>query len=117
LTNGDFEDSIPDKGIRPNRVEKFFFGNELAGPPDKLVKHREGFGSELDYLRASPQALISSVQAEGVENYAILIAHSRSQEVTESWPQAYDLKDACTLFSTLIGWMAIEHGLWWSNRS
>jgi hypothetical protein len=48
LTNGDFEDGLPDKGFRPNVVEKFVFRNELAWPPDELVKHSESFGPEFN---------------------------------------------------------------------
>jgi hypothetical protein len=44
LTNGDFEDGVPDKGFGPNRVEKFFFGNELAWPSNEVIKYSESFG-------------------------------------------------------------------------
>ena len=47
LTNGDFEDGVPDKGFRPDGVEKGFFGDELAWMPEEIVEHCEGFGSEL----------------------------------------------------------------------
>ena len=50
LTNGNFEDGVSHKSFGPNVSEKFFFGNELAWPADKLVEHCEGFGSELNYL-------------------------------------------------------------------
>ena len=50
LTNGDFEDSVADKGFWPDGVEKFLFADELAGTPEKMVEHREGLGSELDCL-------------------------------------------------------------------
>jgi hypothetical protein len=50
LPNGDFEDSVSDKSIRPNCVEKLFFCNELTRAPDEMVKHCEGFRPELDYL-------------------------------------------------------------------
>ena len=47
LTNGDFEDGVADKGFRPDGVEKFLFGDELARTPEEIVEHCEGFGSEL----------------------------------------------------------------------
>jgi hypothetical protein len=34
LTNGNFEDGLTDKGIRPDGVEKFFPGDELALAPE-----------------------------------------------------------------------------------
>ena len=50
LTNCDFEDGFAHKGFWPDSVEKFLFADELAGTPEKMVEHREGFGSELDCL-------------------------------------------------------------------
>jgi hypothetical protein len=47
LTNGDFKDGVADKGFRPDRVEKVFFGDELTWMPEEIVEHCEDFGSEL----------------------------------------------------------------------
>ena len=70
FTNGDFEDGVADKGFGPDGVEKFLFGDELARTPEKMVEHGEGFGSELDCFRASPQALVGQVEAKGIEDYS-----------------------------------------------
>ena len=48
LTNGDFEDGVADKGFWPDGAEKFFFGDELARPPEEMIEYCEGFGSELN---------------------------------------------------------------------
>ena len=47
LADGDFQNSVTDKGLPPNRVEEFFFCHELSRPPDEMVEHSEGFGCEL----------------------------------------------------------------------
>ena len=79
LTDGDFEDGFPDKGFWPDGVEKFLFSDELARTPEKIVEHGEGFGSELDCFRASPQALVGQVEAEGIEDDPSFTSHSNSQ--------------------------------------
>jgi hypothetical protein len=75
LTDGDFEDGFPDKGFWPDGVEKFLFSDELACTPEEIVEYCEGFGSELDCLRASPQARVSHVQAKGIEDYSFFVPH------------------------------------------
>jgi hypothetical protein len=44
-----------------------------------MVKHREGFGSQLDRLRVSPQALVVQVEAKGVEDDAFFVRHYNYQ--------------------------------------
>ena len=73
LTNGDLKDGVADKGFRPDGAKKVFFGDELAWMPEEIIEHREGFGSELYCLWALPQALISQVQAEGIEDYSFFV--------------------------------------------
>jgi hypothetical protein len=50
LANGDFENGIADEGVRPDRVEKFFFCDELPRTLYDVVEDCEGFRSELDDL-------------------------------------------------------------------
>jgi hypothetical protein len=50
LTDGDFEDGVTDEGVRPDRVEQLFFGDELTRTLYDIVQDCEGFRSELDYL-------------------------------------------------------------------
>jgi hypothetical protein len=45
-----FEHGLADEGFRPYRVEKFFFGDELAWMPEEIGEHCVGLGPELDYL-------------------------------------------------------------------
>ena len=79
LPNGDFENSVADKGLWPDSIEKFLFGDELAWTPEEIAEHGEGFGSELDCFRGSPQALISHVQAEGIEDDPLFTSHPNHQ--------------------------------------
>lgn len=74
LTNSDLEDCVANKSLRPDGGEKFFFGNELTRMSHELVEHRVSLRPELDYFRASPQTLIGTVQAKGLEDYAGFIA-------------------------------------------
>lgn len=76
LTNHNFEDGIADKSVRPDGVQEIIFGDELARMSKKMVKHCEGFGSELDRLRPSPQLLVSQVQAKGIEDDVFFVPHS-----------------------------------------
>jgi hypothetical protein len=75
LTNGDFEDGFADKGFWPDGVEKFLFGDELARTSEEIVEYGEGFGSELYCSRTSPQALVSQVEAKGLEDYTFFVPH------------------------------------------
>ena len=104
LTNCDFEDAIADKRFRPAGVEKFLFGDELAWMPEEIGEHCEGFGSELNCLCASTQALVGQVQIKRIEDYASFQLHSVNS-LTEILRQVYDLqygRDYCPLM--MEGW-------------
>ena len=79
LTNGDSEDALADKGVRPDATEKFLFGDEPASMPEEIVEHCEGHGSELNSSWALPQALIGQVQTKRIEDYLFCIPHFRYQ--------------------------------------
>ena len=84
FTNGDFEDSVADKGFCPDGVEKFFFGHKPGWVPQEVIEQGEGFGSELDFLCASPQALIGQVQVKGIEDdQSSLIPHFDRQTLPD----------------------------------
>ena len=79
LSNGDFEHGLADEGLRPDGIEKLLFGDELAWPPEEVAEQGEGFGPELDGLRASPEALVSEVQAKAIEDYPVVAFHTTHQ--------------------------------------
>ena len=79
LTNRDFEHGFTDKRFWPDGVEKFLFGDELAWTPEEIAQHCEGFGSELNCLCASPQALVGQVQVKGIEDYTFFTSHFNYQ--------------------------------------
>src|SRR5262245_15858550 len=67
LANGDFEHTLADECLRPDRVENFFFCNQPSWSPEQIVEHGKGFRPQPDFLGTSPQALIGEVQAKRVE--------------------------------------------------
>jgi hypothetical protein len=110
LTNGDFEDCVADKRFWPDGVEKFLFGDELGWMPEEIGEQCEGFGSELDCLCASIQALVGQVQIKRIEVYQSFQLHS-TNDLTESLREGYDLKYALGPFSALDGGMATQRSL------
>ncbi|HEX9136090.1 MAG TPA: hypothetical protein VF905_03985 [Nitrospirota bacterium] len=79
LTNCDFENALADKGFGPDRVEEFLFGDELARTPEEVGEDCVGFGSELNCLWASAQALVGQVQVKGIEDYSFFTHHFNYQ--------------------------------------
>ena len=75
LTNSNFEHRFTDECFRPDDVEKFLFGDELARMSNEVVEYRESLRPELNHLRSSPQALVRKVQAKGVKDYLFLVPH------------------------------------------
>ncbi len=61
LADGDFEDGVADKSIRPDGLEQFLLGNQLRRPIDEIAEHGEGFWPDFDRFRPVPQALIDRV--------------------------------------------------------
>ena len=74
LTNGDFEHCIGNESFRPDGGEQLFFSNELTGTLNEFVEDCVGFRSELNDLRATPQTLVGTVQAERLEDDARFVA-------------------------------------------
>src|SRR5512134_3578051 len=79
LTYAHFEHGIAHKGLRPDCVEEFLFGDELPWSLEQTGKHCEGFGSELYCLWALPQAPIRKVQTKGVEDYSFFASQFNYQ--------------------------------------
>ena len=105
LTDGDFEDGMADKRFWPDGLEEFLFCDELARTPEEKVKHCEGLGSELNCLRASPQALVAQVQAKGIEDYPFLTSHFSHQTLPKLYGKfmTYNTRpDYCLLM--MDGW-------------
>ena len=75
MANGDFEDGLADKRLRPDGSEQFLFGYELARAADELIEDGVGFGSELNYFWTTPQTFVRAVKAEGIEDDAVFAAH------------------------------------------
>ena len=46
LANRDLEDGVADKGLGPDGVQQFVFGDEFARTLEEIVQHCEGLGSE-----------------------------------------------------------------------
>src|SRR4030095_4104943 len=74
LTNSNFEDAFGYKGSWPRSVE-FFFCDESAPMPKKIVEDCKSFGSEFYCVGASPQTLVRQVQAKRIESYTFFVAH------------------------------------------
>ena len=85
LPNDDLENGFTDEGPWPHNVEKFPFCDELARTSEQIAEYREGFGSELYCLRASPQALVGPIQAKGIEDYAFFVPHCIYQTLLEAY--------------------------------
>jgi hypothetical protein len=45
-TNSDLEDGVADKGLGPDGIQEFLFGDELAWTLAEIVQYCEGLGSE-----------------------------------------------------------------------
>jgi hypothetical protein len=46
LANRDLEDGVADKGLGPDGIQEFLFGDELAWTLAEIVQYCEGLGSE-----------------------------------------------------------------------
>ncbi len=47
LANRDLEDSVADKGFRPDGVEEFLFGDKLAWTREEIIQDGKSLRSEL----------------------------------------------------------------------
>ena len=64
LPHTDLQHSVADHRRWPDRFEEGFLGDELTGPLDEALEHRECLGGEPDRFRAPPQARVDRVQPE-----------------------------------------------------
>jgi hypothetical protein len=70
-----------------------------------MVKHCEGFGPQLYCLRVSPQALVSQVEAKGIEDYTFFVPHSNRRTLLKVYDR-FMTRDAHSDYYPLMmaGW-------------
>src|SRR4030095_14149726 len=89
LPHTDLQHGIADHRRRPDRVEEGFLGDELTGPFDEALEHRECLGGEPDRFRAPPQARVDRVQPEGGEAKLPSGPRFRYHALTDLLPMPY----------------------------
>jgi hypothetical protein len=68
LADPGFQHRVAYRRLGPHRLEERLFGYQLPGVCHQVGKHLEDFRAQRDYLVASPQAGISEIDSERLEN-------------------------------------------------
>ena len=99
LVNGVFDQRIAHIRARPDSVEHYPCGHQLASMLGQVAQYSEGFRPQDGRLRPAPQPLVAQLQAKGRKEKRALYVHCFFHgNSTEILPQFYDFSARLGLY-------------------